>query len=76
MEQGVMHKVFTDEEYNDIIGTISQVEFHQEQVQYLKSRVEKQDDNLLKMAEQISAGQRIIQQLNFLSAKDKGYDKK
>lgn len=74
MKQNVTHKVFTEEEYTDIIGTISQVDFHQEQVVYLKNRIEKQDDSLLKLSKQVSDSQKIIQQLNFLSAKDKNYD--
>ena len=76
MEQGVMHKVFTDEEYNDIIGTISQVEFHQEQVKYLKSRIDTQDKILTNLTEHIEAGLRDKQQRNLIEALDKGYDKK
>ena len=29
LEQNVQHKIFTDEEYQDIIGTMSEVDFHQ-----------------------------------------------
>ena len=68
MEQNVQHKVFTDEEYNDIIGTISEVEFQTKQVEYLKSRVEKQDGILQELAQQMS-------QRNFIEAKEKGFDK-
>ncbi len=68
MEQNVQHKVFTDEEYNDIIGTISEVEFQTKQVEYLKSRVEKQDGILQELAQQMS-------QRNFVEAKEKGFDK-
>ena len=69
MEQNVMHKVFTDEEYNDIIGTIAEVEFQTKQVEYLKNRVEKQDEILSSLTRQ-------IQQRNYIEAKDKGFDKK
>ncbi len=68
MEQNVMHKVFTDEEYNDIIGTIAEVEFQTKQVEYLKNRVEKQDEILSSLTRQ-------IQQRNYIEAKDKGFDK-
>ncbi len=68
MEQNVQHKVFTDEEYNDIIGTLSEVEFQTKQVEYLKGRVEKQDGILQELAQQMS-------QRNFIEAKEKGFDK-
>lgn len=76
MEQGVMHKVFTDEEYNYILGTISQVKFHQEQVKYLKNRIDTQDKILTNLTEHIEAGLRDKQQRNLIEALDKGYDKK
>lgn len=76
MEQGVMHKVFTDEEYNDILGTISQVDFHKEQVQYLKGRVDNQDKILATLTEHIASSLRDKQQRNLIEALDKGYDKK
>jgi predicted SAM-dependent methyltransferase len=69
MEQGIQHKVFTDEEYQDLIGTISEVDFQKEQVEYLRSRVEKQDTILEKLVQQVS-------ERNFIEAKSKGYDKK
>ena len=69
MEQGVTHKVFTDEEYTDIIGTITEVDFQKEQVQYLRDRVEKQDEILTKLVNQVS-------EKNYIEARDKGYDKK
>lgn len=69
MEQGVMHKVFTDDEYNDIIGTISEVDFQKEQVDYLRGRVEKQDEILKRLVQQQT-------ERNFIEAKEKGFDKK
>ena len=69
MELGVQHKVFTDEEYQDLIGTISEVDFQKEQVEYLRSRVEKQDEILTKLVNQVS-------EKNYIEARDKGYDKK
>ena len=68
LDQGVMHKIFTDEEYNDIIGTISEVDFQKEQVQYLRGRVEKQDEVLKKLVQQTS-------ERNYIEAKEKGFDK-
>jgi hypothetical protein len=69
LEQGIQHKIFTDEEYQDLIGTISEVDFQKEQVEYLRSRVEKQDTILEKLVQQVS-------ERNFIEAKSKGYDKK
>jgi hypothetical protein len=69
MEQGVTHKVFTEEEYTDIIGTITEVDFQKEQVEYLRGRVEKQDTILEKLVQQVS-------ERNFIEAKSKGFDKK
>ena len=69
MEQGVTHKVFTEEEYTDIIATISEVDFQKEQVEYLRDRVEKQDTILNKLVQQVS-------ERNFIEAKSKGFDKK
>lgn len=68
MEQNIQHKVFTDEEYQDLIGTISEVDFQKEQVQYLRGRVEKQDAILSKLVNQVS-------ERNFIEAKEKGLDK-
>ena len=61
--------IFTDEEYQDLIGTISEVDFQKEQVEYLRSRVEKQDTILEKLVNQVS-------EKNYIEARDKGYDKK
>ena len=69
MEQNVQHKVFSDDEYQDIIGTLSEVDFQKEQVQYLRERVEKQDAILTKLVNQVS-------EKNYIEARDKGYDKK
>ena len=69
MEQGVTHKVFTEEEYTDIIGTITEVDFQKEQVEYLRGRVEKQDVILNKLVQQVS-------ERNFIEAKEKGLDQK
>lgn len=69
MEQGVTHKIFTEEEYTDILGTITEVDFQKEQVNYLRGRVEKQDGILEKLVQQVS-------ERNFIEAKSKGYDKK
>ena len=74
MEQNVTHKIFSDEEYNDLIGTISEVDFQKEQVNYLRNRVEKQDEVLTRLIEQVEASTKIITQQNFIQAKDKGYD--
>ena len=67
MEQGLNHKVFTEIEYQDLIGTISEVDFQKEQVQYLRGRVEKQDEVLKKLVNQVS-------ERNYIEAKEKGFD--
>ena len=69
MEQNVQHKIFSEEEYQDIIGTITEVDFQKEQVNYLRGRVEKQDAILQKLVDQ-------AQQRNFIEAREKGFDKK
>jgi DNA-binding transcriptional MerR regulator len=69
MEQGVTHKIFSEDEYDDIVGTMAEVNFQTKQVEYLKGRVEKQDE----MLQEISAQ---IRQRNFIEAKEKGLDKK
>jgi len=66
-KQNVQHKIFTEEEYIDLIGTLDRVEHQQEQIQYLRNRIEKQDialNNLFKS----------IEQRNFIEAKQKGFD--
>ena len=69
MEQGVTHKIFSEDEYDDIIGTMAEVNFQTKQVEYLKGRVEKQDEMLQEISSQ-------IRQRNFIEAKEKGLDKK
>ena len=69
MEQGLNHKVFTEIEYQDLIGTMSEVDFQKEQVQYLRGRVEKQDEVLKKLVNQVS-------ERNYIEAKEKGFDTK
>jgi len=69
MEQNVQHKIFSEEEYQDLIGTITEVDFQKEQVNYLRGRVEKQDEILTKLVNQAS-------ERNFIEAKEKGLDKK
>ena len=69
MHKGVQHKIFTDEEYNDIIGTITEVDFQKEQVPYLRGRVEKQDEVLNKLVKQ-------VERRAFIEAKEKGFDSK
>ena len=76
MEQNVQHKIFTDEEYNDLIGTISEVDFQKEQVNYLRNRVEKQDEILNELVRQSGEAIAEKRESNFIKAKEKGFDKK
>ena len=75
MEQGVQHKVFSEQEYQDLIGTISEVDFQKEQVQYLRNRVERQDDILNKLVEQSANTIAERRERNYIEAKDKNLDK-
>ena len=68
MEQNVQHKIFSEDEYQDIIGTIAEVDFQKEQVNYLRQRVEKQDEAMKNIVAS-------IRERNFIEAKDKGMDK-
>tara|TARA_R110002072_G_C7768404_1_gene518932 strand:+ start:124 stop:792 length:669 start_codon:yes stop_codon:yes gene_type:complete len=68
LDKGVTHKIFTEDEYDDIVGTIAEVNFQTKQVEYLKGRVEKQDEMLQEISSQ-------IRQRNFIEAKEKGLDK-
>ena len=68
LEQNVQHKIFTDEEYQDVIGTLTEVDFQKEQVQYLRGRVEKQDAILQQLQE-------TMRERNYIEAKEKGFDK-
>ena len=62
MEQGVTHKIFTEDQYIDIIGAITEVDV-------LRDRLEKQDETLKSLIKQVS-------ERNFIEAKDKGHHKK
>lgn len=61
-KQNVTHKIFTEEEYKDIIGTLDRVEYQQEQIQYLRNRIEKQDAALTNLF-------KTIEQRNYIEAK-------
>jgi hypothetical protein len=61
-KKGVQHRIFTEEEYNDVIGTLALVEHQQEQIQYLRNRIEKQDEILSNL-------QKSIEQRNYIEAK-------
>ena len=75
MEQNVQHKIFTEEEYTDIIGTISEVDFQKEQVNYLRKRVERQDEILNELVRQSGEAIAEKRESNFIKAKEKGFDK-
>jgi len=67
MEQGVTHKIFTEEEYQDVIGTLETVSYQEEQINYLRNRIEKQDEYLQKLF-------KTLEQRNYIEAKDKGHN--
>lgn len=69
IKQGVTHKIFTHGEFEDIIGTIALSEHQEEQITYLRNRIEKQDKALISIAKQ-------VEQRNYIEARDKGYDTK
>ena len=68
-KQNVQHKVFTEDEYVDLIGTLDRVEYQQEQIQYLRKRVERQDEILTNLFKN-------MERRDYIEAKDKGHDKK
>jgi len=74
MEQNVQHKIFTEEEYQDVIGTLSEVNFQKQQVQYLKNRIEKQDEVLTNLSLQLDKSFQDKLQRNFIDAKEKGFE--
>lgn len=75
-KKGLTYRLFTDEEWSEIISNTTviehqnrQIELHQEQIQYLRKRIEKQDEVLGNIS-------RYLEQRNFIEAKEKGYDDK
>ena len=67
VRQGVTHKIFTNQEFEEIIGTIALSEQQEEQIQYLRNRIAKQDEALITIAKQ-------VEQRNYIEAMDKGYN--
>jgi len=63
-KKNVTHKIFTEEEYIDLIGTIDRVEHQEEQIQYLRKRIEKQDEILTGLS-------KSIQERNLIEAVEK-----
>ncbi len=61
-KKNVTHKIFTEEEYVDLIGTLDRVEHQQEQIQYLRNRIELQDAALTNLI-------KTIEQRNYIEAK-------
>jgi len=61
-KQNVQHKIFTEDEYVNLIGTLDRVEHQEEQIQYLRKRVEKQDEILTNLFKN-------IEQRNYIEAK-------
>jgi len=73
-KKGLIYKLFTDEEWENIISSSATIEhqnahikMHQEQIQYLRKRIEKQDEVLGNLS-------RYLEQRNFIEAKEKGYE--
>lgn len=71
LEQNVQHKIFTEDEYQDLIGTISEVDFQKEQVNYLRKRVEKQDAILTELVKQSTQSIAEKRERNHIEARDK-----
>ena len=66
MHKDLQYRVFTNEEYDDVIGKLELVDHQQEQIKYLRERIAKQDEALQQL-------RRTIEQRNYIDAKDKGY---
>lgn len=61
-KQNVQHKIFTEDEYVNLIATFDRVEHQEEQIQYLRKRVERQDEILTNLF-------KTIEQRNYIEAK-------
>lgn len=74
VKKGLNHRVFTDSEYEEMIGTISQVSFQEEQIQYLRNRVEKQDQILQRISNNLTSSLEAQRERNYIEAKEKKFD--
>ena len=63
--QELQYRVFTREEYDDIVGKLALVDAQNEQIEYLRNRVERQDAVLMDLA-------KSIRERNYIEASDKG----
>jgi len=66
--QGVTHRIYSNEEFEELLGTIALSENQEEQIKYLRERIDKQDAALISIAKQ-------VEQRNYIEAMDKGYNK-
>lgn len=74
VKKGLNHRVFTDSEYDEMVGTLAQVDSQEEQINYLRKRVEKQDEVLNKLANTVAEQLAEKRERNFIEAKEKGLD--
>lgn len=74
VKKGLNHRVFTDSEYDEMVGTLAQVDNQEEQINYLRKRVEKQDEVLNKLANTVAEQLAEKRERNFIEAKEKGLD--
>ena len=74
VKKGLNHRVFSDDEYTEMIGTLAQVDSQEEQIVYLRKRVEKQDEVLTKLANTVGEQLSEKRERNFIEAKEKGFD--
>ena len=63
-KQDVTHKIFTNEEFEEIIGTMALSESQIKEINYLRNRIEKQDEILMSLA-------KSIQERNLIEAVEK-----
>lgn len=61
-KQNIFYRVFTEDEYSDIIGKMELVESQNEHIQYLRNRIDKQDEILKTVF-------KTIEQRNYIDAK-------
>lgn len=69
MNKDLQYRVFSNEEYNDVIGKLALVEQQEEHIRYLRNRIEKQDKMLQDLAKQ-------IEQRNYIEVNEKGFNPK
>jgi len=73
-KQNVTHKIFDIEEYEEIVGKMEIVDYQQNEILFLKDRINEQDkkiNTLLKLIDTIDSQNKLAIQRNIIEAKEK-----